>query len=66
MDYTCFQVEIVDAIAIVTFDRPPVNAQNFHRLDFDRHHRKGPAGIRLAPRLCWVPSDAADRRSLGY
>lgn len=30
MDYTCFHVEIVDAIAIVTFDRPPVNAQNFH------------------------------------
>ncbi|WP_323013995.1 enoyl-CoA hydratase/isomerase family protein [Devosia sp.] len=28
MTYTCFRVEIVDAIAIVTFDRPPVNAQN--------------------------------------
>ena len=28
MDYTCFHLNVDEGIAVVTFDRPPVNAQN--------------------------------------
>lgn len=28
MDYTCFRLNVDEGIAVVTFDRPPVNAQN--------------------------------------